>query len=159
MTETVVAVTPDEMPDAREEGAPRAWWRIMDTKIGIVSLPVFVVIGALIIGFLTLGKVPSDLTTNIAVLAAGGVGGAGIGGAPKRRERRQERWVEAIAGWLRSTAIIVGTMTVWVTRSRAIVSNTAVGSNVRTWACVAPIHVIANVLALSARWNIGAAWR
>ncbi len=79
MTETVVAVTPDELPDAREEGAPRAWWRIMDTKIGIVPVPVFAVIVALIIANVWLGKVPSDLTTNIAVLAAGGFACAEIG--------------------------------------------------------------------------------
>jgi Na+/citrate or Na+/malate symporter len=51
----------------------------MDTGIGIVPLPVFVVVVALIGAFLARGKVPADLTTNILILAAGGFACAEIG--------------------------------------------------------------------------------
>ena len=61
------------------EAGPTRWWRIMDTGIGIVPLPVFVVVVALIGAFLARGKVPADLTTNILILAAGGFACAEIG--------------------------------------------------------------------------------
>ncbi|HJP68107.1 MAG TPA: 2-hydroxycarboxylate transporter family protein [Sphingomicrobium sp.] len=72
MTETVAAVAPGEMPDAAEAGAPLGWWRIMDTAIGIVPLPVLIMGIALIGGYVWLGKVPADVTTNIVVLTIGG---------------------------------------------------------------------------------------
>jgi malate:Na+ symporter len=65
-----------------EVGAPaaiRKWWRIMDTRIGIVPLPLFVVLLALTAGFVTTGKVPSDILMNIAVLAMGGFACAELG--------------------------------------------------------------------------------
>ncbi|MEO6248716.1 MAG: 2-hydroxycarboxylate transporter family protein [Sphingomicrobium sp.] len=58
---------------------PVAWWRIMDTSVGIVPLPVFIVILALVAGYVWLGKVPADLTTNIAVLTVGGFACAELG--------------------------------------------------------------------------------
>lgn len=79
MNEQISVVAPEEMPDAAAPGAPRGWWRIMDTSVGIVPLPVFVAILLVIGGFVWLGKVPADLTTNIAVLTVGGFGCAEIG--------------------------------------------------------------------------------
>lgn len=79
MTETVAAVAPGEMPDAAEAGAPLGWWRIMDTSIGVVPLPVLVLGAALVAGYIWLGKVPADLTTNIVVLGIGGFLCAEIG--------------------------------------------------------------------------------
>ncbi|MEO7246988.1 MAG: 2-hydroxycarboxylate transporter family protein [Novosphingobium sp.] len=51
----------------------------MDAKIGIVPIPVFVIIIAVIAAYVRLGSVPADLTTNILVLAVGGFGCAEIG--------------------------------------------------------------------------------
>jgi malate:Na+ symporter len=70
---------PDAGPDAEQSARPLGWWRIMDTSIGIVPLPVFVAVLALIAGYVWLGKVPSDLTTNIAVLTVGGFACAELG--------------------------------------------------------------------------------
>src|ERR1700716_1546694 len=58
---------------------PLGWWRIMDVSVGIVPLPIFFALLALIAGFVWLGKVPADLTTNIAVLTVGGFGCAELG--------------------------------------------------------------------------------
>ena len=55
------------------------WWRIMDTNVGIVPLPLFI-IGVLLIGtFVALRKVPSDLSTAVLVLILGGFTCAQIG--------------------------------------------------------------------------------
>lgn len=65
-----------------EENAPpvlRAWWRIMDRNIGVVPLPVFAVLVALTAGFIAVGKVPSDILMNIALLTMGGFACAEIG--------------------------------------------------------------------------------
>ncbi len=64
---------------AAGEDGPRGWWRIMDMRIGIVPLPVFIVIIALILAYLARGKVPADLTTNILILGAGGFACAEVG--------------------------------------------------------------------------------
>lgn len=65
-------------------GAPgwlRFWWRIMDFKIGIVPLPIFVLIIAVVAGFLNTGAkgFPSDILMNIAVLSVGGFACAEVG--------------------------------------------------------------------------------
>ena len=66
------AVAPGQAPTNR-------WWAIMDMRIGIVPLPVFVV-GVLLLGaYVRLGKVPSDLTTNILTLTIGGFACAELG--------------------------------------------------------------------------------
>jgi malate:Na+ symporter len=65
-----------------EENAPpaiHAWWRIMDRNIGVVPLPVFAVLVALTAGFIAVGKVPSDILMNIALLTMGGFACAEIG--------------------------------------------------------------------------------
>ena len=49
MAEAVAVVEPiDQSHTLDGESGPRTWWRIMDTKIGIVPIPVFIVIVALI---------------------------------------------------------------------------------------------------------------
>jgi malate:Na+ symporter len=65
-----------------EENAPpgiHVWWRIMDRNIGVVPLPVFAVLVALTAGFIAVGKVPSDILMNIALLTMGGFACAEIG--------------------------------------------------------------------------------
>jgi malate:Na+ symporter len=58
---------------------PQRWWVIMDFKIGIVPLPVFVLLLALIAGFTLTGRIPSDLPMAIVLLAMGGFTCAEIG--------------------------------------------------------------------------------
>ena len=71
--------TASPAPVTITEAGPAGWWRIMDTSVGIVPLPVFLVILGLIAGYVWLGKVPADLTTNIAVLTVGGFACAELG--------------------------------------------------------------------------------
>jgi malate:Na+ symporter len=58
---------------------PQRWWRIMDFKIGIVPLPLFLLLLALIAGFNLTGRLPSDLPMAIVLLAMGGFTCAEIG--------------------------------------------------------------------------------
>jgi CCS family citrate carrier protein len=74
------------MQDVRAETAaaddakgPRLWWRLMDFKIGIVPLPVFVGLIGVIAAFLATGKVPSDILMSTAILSVGGFACAEIG--------------------------------------------------------------------------------
>jgi CCS family citrate carrier protein len=47
-------------------------WRAMDMRVGLVSLPIYVLLLALIGGFVAMGKLPTDISVSIAVLAVGG---------------------------------------------------------------------------------------
>jgi len=47
-------------------------WRLMDSRVGVVPLPIYVLLVALIGGFAALGKMPTDISVSIAVLAVGG---------------------------------------------------------------------------------------
>ena len=53
---------------------PLGWWKILDYKIGIVPLPIYIIIVALIGAFVEIGngKIASDILISIAVLAVGG---------------------------------------------------------------------------------------
>lgn len=79
MAESITVAPIDEAHTLDGEDGPRGWWRIMDTRIGIVPLPVFVVVVAIIWAYVAKGDVPADLTTNILILAAGGFACAEIG--------------------------------------------------------------------------------
>lgn len=79
MADSDMAQPVDETIAADEDQGPRWWWRIMDTSVGIVPVPVFVVIIALIGALIAVGEVPADLTTNILILTVGGFGCAEIG--------------------------------------------------------------------------------
>ena len=79
MAEHSIVQPVDEAHTVDGEDGPRGWWRIMDTRIGIVPLPVFIVIVALILAYIVRGKVPADLTTNILILGAGGFACAEVG--------------------------------------------------------------------------------
>ncbi|MFL5296656.1 MAG: 2-hydroxycarboxylate transporter family protein [Phenylobacterium sp.] len=56
----------------KTSAALAAWWRLMEWRIGIVPLPVGLAVLAIAAAFVSLGEVPSDILTNIAVLATGG---------------------------------------------------------------------------------------
>ena len=57
----------------------RAWWQLVDMRIGIIPLPLFPLIIALMVGFVWLGKLPPDLTMMIPLLALGAYVCAEIG--------------------------------------------------------------------------------
>ncbi|HEX5230613.1 MAG TPA: 2-hydroxycarboxylate transporter family protein, partial [Bradyrhizobium sp.] len=58
---------------------PKGWWSLVDYRIGIVPLPVFVVLLAVIGGFALTGKVPSDILMAIVILSMGGFACAELG--------------------------------------------------------------------------------
>jgi malate:Na+ symporter len=58
---------------------PKGWWSIVDFKIGIVPLPVFIVLLAVIAGFAATGTVPSDILMAIVLLSMGGFTCAELG--------------------------------------------------------------------------------
>ena len=65
--------------DAAEGFWPKRWWALVDFKIGIVPLPVFVILLALITAFTLTGSVPSDILMAIVLLSMGGFTCAEIG--------------------------------------------------------------------------------
>ncbi len=62
-------------------GWRRAWWRVVDLRVGIVPAPVAVLIVAVVAAFLAVGgkNVPGDILMNIAVLSLGGFACAEVG--------------------------------------------------------------------------------
>jgi malate:Na+ symporter len=58
---------------------PYRWWRIVDFKIGIVPLPIYVALLALIAGFVLADKVPSDILMGMVLLSMGGFTCAELG--------------------------------------------------------------------------------
>jgi CCS family citrate carrier protein len=58
---------------------PERWWSIVDYKIGIIPLPVFLLLFLVIAGFALTGKVPSDILMAIVLLSMGGFTCAELG--------------------------------------------------------------------------------
>ncbi len=58
---------------------PTGWWSIVDFKIGIVPLPVFVILLAVIALYALTGSVPSDILMAIVLLSMGGFTCAELG--------------------------------------------------------------------------------
>jgi hypothetical protein len=59
---------------------PQGWWKLVDFRIGVVPLAIYVLLAGLVTFFIARdGKLASDLRTMIAVLALGGFGCAEIG--------------------------------------------------------------------------------
>src|SRR5580698_6697156 len=56
---------------AAESFWPKGWWSIVDFKIGIIPLPVFLILLAVIGGFAATGTVPSDILLAILFLSMG----------------------------------------------------------------------------------------
>ena len=56
-------------PATRERFWPEGWWKLMEIRIGIIPLPVYVILFGLIVGFAVTGKVPGEISMAIAVLA------------------------------------------------------------------------------------------
>src|SRR5438445_2849563 len=58
---------------------PQGWWRIVDMRIGIVPIPIYVILVALIAGFTFTGDIKGEVSIMIAVLVVGGFTCAEIG--------------------------------------------------------------------------------
>jgi malate:Na+ symporter len=58
---------------------PRGWWKIMDTKIGIIPVPIYVILIGVLAGLVLTGRVPSDILVAIVLLSVGGFTCAEIG--------------------------------------------------------------------------------
>ena len=48
---------------------PEGWWKLMEIRIGIIPLPVYFVIAALIAGFVVQGKISSEISMAIVVFS------------------------------------------------------------------------------------------
>jgi Na+/citrate or Na+/malate symporter len=66
-------------PSGAEGFWPKGWWAIVDYKIGIIPLPVFVILIGVIGGFAATGTVPSDILMAIVLLSMGGFTCAELG--------------------------------------------------------------------------------
>jgi len=66
----------DAQPSTGDTGTKTPWhmyaWRAMEMRIGLVPVPIYLLLLALIGGFIAQGKVPTDISVSIAVLAVGG---------------------------------------------------------------------------------------
>ena len=58
---------------------PQGWWKIMDMRLGIVPVPIYVILVALIAGFTYTGDIKGEISIMIAVLVIGGFTCAEIG--------------------------------------------------------------------------------
>ena len=73
------APAPVQPPLIKPRFWPEGWWKLMEFRIGIIPLPVYVILLALIAGFAITGKVPGEISMAIAVLAFFGFTCAEIG--------------------------------------------------------------------------------
>jgi malate:Na+ symporter len=58
---------------------PEGWWRVMEIRIGIIPLPVYLSALGVIAYFVVWGKLPTEINVAVAVLAIGGFTCAEIG--------------------------------------------------------------------------------
>ena len=72
-----VSATPESLP--RTSWWPQGWWKIMDMRIGIVPLPIYVILVGLLAGFTYTGDIKGEVSIMIAVLVIGGFTCAEIG--------------------------------------------------------------------------------
>lgn len=58
---------------------PEGWWRLMERRIGVVPLPVYLIAAGVIAYFVLQGKLPTEINVAIAVLTIGGFTCAELG--------------------------------------------------------------------------------
>ena len=58
---------------------PQGWWKIVDLRIGIIPIPIYVILIALIAGFAFTGDIKGEISIMIAVLVIGGFTCAEVG--------------------------------------------------------------------------------
>jgi malate:Na+ symporter len=69
MDKTAAAPVAGQAPQASGRFWPEGWWRLMEIRIGIIPLPVFIVMGALIAAFVVTGKISSEISMAIVVFS------------------------------------------------------------------------------------------
>src|SRR6266568_4000358 len=65
------AEQPAERP-AEQKFWPQGWWRLMEFRIGVIPLPVYVITLGVLTYFQLQGQLPTEINVAIAVLAIGG---------------------------------------------------------------------------------------
>ena len=79
MDKTSAASVSVPAPNAPGRFWPEGWWKLMEFRIGIIPLPVFVLMGGLIAGFVATGRMSSEISMAIVVFAFFGFTFAEIG--------------------------------------------------------------------------------
>src|SRR4029453_8322490 len=77
MQQSVSVSAPQDMLHAR--WWPEGWWKIVDLRIGIIPIPIYVILIALLVGFTFTGDIKGEISIMIAVLVIGGFTFAEIG--------------------------------------------------------------------------------
>src|SRR5271168_1108211 len=74
MEETANVTVTAPVEEARTGFWPYGWWNILDHKIGVIPLPIYVILLCLIATALHIGngKIASDILASIGILAVGG---------------------------------------------------------------------------------------
>jgi malate:Na+ symporter len=74
------AVAPEaQTPTPSAHFWPDGWWRLMERRIGIIPVPVFVLLAALLAAFVVTARLPNEINVWIAVLALFGFACAEVG--------------------------------------------------------------------------------
>jgi malate:Na+ symporter len=74
------AATPDlKMPPPPAHFWPEGWWRLMELRIGIIPIPVYILLVGLLAAFVLTDKLPNEINVWIAVLAVFGFTCAEVG--------------------------------------------------------------------------------
>src|SRR6476619_42962 len=63
----------------QESWWPQGWWKIVNTRIGIIPIPIYVILVALLAGFTYTGDIKGEISIMIAILVIGGFTCAEIG--------------------------------------------------------------------------------
>ena len=78
--ETSVTDSRSNSTEQKTEGFwPHGWWKLMDLRVGVIPLPVYVICAGVLAYFLVKGKLPTEINVAIAVLAIGGFTCAELG--------------------------------------------------------------------------------
>src|SRR3974390_806222 len=77
MQQSILAPASPDLP--RTRWWPSGWWKILDIRIGIIPIPVYVILIVLLAGLTYTGDIKGEVSTMIAVLVIGGFTCAEIG--------------------------------------------------------------------------------
>jgi Na+/citrate or Na+/malate symporter len=81
MNDKTLPTLPTTLPDEEVQAGRllSGWWRIMHWRVGILPLPVFLALLGIIVYFSRVGKIPTEISMMMAVLAVGGFACAEVG--------------------------------------------------------------------------------